>query len=116
MALIARPPLDSVGLRPTGAPLYPLQHRLQPLGQFCPVARQFVPHPNAVVSLGVADEVDCQSCAELEPTYEQVCPYIHVFEDEAWADTTAAATTHVPVETGVALAGALARNLFGPAS
>jgi hypothetical protein len=77
-------------------------------------------HPDAVVSLGVADEVDCASCTSIEETYEQVCPYIHVFEDEseyeAWATTTEAATTSVPVETGVALAGALAETLFGPAS
>jgi len=77
-------------------------------------------HPDAVVSLGVADEVDCASCTAIDETYEQVCPYIHVFEDEAeyetWAGTTDAATTSVPVETGVALAGALAENLFGPAS
>jgi len=49
-----------------------------------------------------------------------VCPYIHVFEDETeyetWAAATEAATTSVPVETGVALAGGLAEQLFGPAS
>jgi hypothetical protein len=77
-------------------------------------------HPAAVVSLGVADETDCESCATIEETYQQVCPYIHVFEDQAeyesWAATTDAATTSVPVETGVALAGALAETLFGPAS
>lgn len=77
-------------------------------------------HPEAVVSVGIADEVDCDACTSIEETYEQVCPYIHVFEDEAeyetWAETTDAATTSVPAETGVALAGALAENLFGPAS
>jgi len=77
-------------------------------------------HPDAVISIGVSDEVDCESCATIEDTYEQVCPYIHVFEDEAeyetWAETTDATTTSVPVETGVALAGALAENLFGPAN
>jgi len=45
-----------------------------------------------------------------------VCPYIHVFEDETEYETWAAATTSVPVETGVALAGGLAEQLFGPAS
>ena len=49
-----------------------------------------------------------------------MCPYIHVFEDETeyetWAAATEAATTSVPVETGVALAGGLAEQLFGPAS
>ncbi|MBX0302546.1 organomercurial lyase [Haloarcula salinisoli] len=77
-------------------------------------------HPDAVVSLGVADEVDCASCTSIEETYEHTCPYIHVFEDEAeyetWAAETDAATTSVPVETGVALAGGLAENLFGLAS
>jgi hypothetical protein len=77
-------------------------------------------HPEAVVSLGVADETDCESCVTIEETYEQVCPYIHVFADESeyesWAATTDAATTSVPVETGVALAGAFAETLFGPAS
>lgn len=77
-------------------------------------------HPDAVVSIGVADEVDCAACATIDETYEQVCPYIHVFEDgseyETWAAKTDAATTSVPVETGVALAGALAEELFGPAS
>jgi len=77
-------------------------------------------HPNAVVSLGVADEVDCDSCPAIEETYKQVCPYIHVFEDEAeyetWAANTEAATTQLPVETGVALAGAFAESLFGPTS
>jgi len=77
-------------------------------------------HPDAVVSIGVADEVDCEACAPIEETYEQVCPFIHVFEDESayemWAETTDAATTSLPVETGVALAGALAEELFGPAN
>jgi len=76
-------------------------------------------HPEAVVSLGVADEPDCASCSSIEENYEQVCPYIHVFEDseeyERWAESTDAATTTVPVETGVALAGAFAETLFGPA-
>ena len=77
-------------------------------------------HPEAVVSVGIADDPECASCTSIEETNEHVCPYIHVFEDEAeyeaWAAETAAATTQVPVETGVALAGALAENLFGPAS
>jgi len=77
-------------------------------------------HPDAVVSIGVSDDVDCASCGSTEETYEQVCPYIHVFEDEAeyetWTASTDAATTHLPVEAGVALTGALAENLFGPAN
>lgn len=77
-------------------------------------------HPEAVVSIGVADEVECEACASIDDTYEQVCPYIHVFEDESeyetWAATTDAATTSVPVGMGVALAGGLAEELFGPAN
>jgi len=77
-------------------------------------------HPDAVVSLGVADAVDCASCTSIEETYEHTCPYIHVFEDDAeyetWAETTDAATTGLSVETGVALAGGLAEKLFGPAN
>ena len=77
-------------------------------------------NPGAVVSVGVADETDCADCTTIEETYKYVCPYIHVFADEAeyetWAAETDATTTSVPVETGVALAGALAENLFGPAS
>jgi hypothetical protein len=74
----------------------------------------------AVVSVGVSDETDCTACATIDETYEHVCPYIHVFTDETeydtWAAEIDAATTSVPVETGVALAGALAKNLFGPGS
>ncbi|QIO22351.1 organomercurial lyase [Haloarcula sp. JP-L23] len=73
-------------------------------------------HADAVVSLGVSDHVDPDTDPTLERIYRQVCGYVHVFADEqeyeAWADDVDAATTSVPVSTGVALAGALATTLF----
>lgn len=85
-------------------------------------------HPDAVVSIGVADEVGNADEGAADPAtddgpvtpetvYGQVCEYIHVFEDErayeSWAETVPAATTSVPLPTGIALARELAASLFG---
>ncbi|MFB6087930.1 MAG: organomercurial lyase [Haloarculaceae archaeon] len=71
---------------------------------------------NAVVSLGVARDVDAETSVSHEGIYREVCPYIHVFasvdEYERWADGVDAATTSVPVDTGIALARELAGALF----
>ncbi|MBX0321718.1 alkylmercury lyase family protein [Halomicroarcula sp. F13] len=73
-------------------------------------------HADAVVSIGVSDHVDPEADPTLERIYRQVCGYVHVFADdgeyEVWADDVDAATTSVPVSTGIALAGALATTLF----
>lgn len=73
-------------------------------------------HSDAVVSIGVSDHVDADGDPTLERIYRQVCGYIHVFADgeeyEAWAEDVDAATTSVPVSTGISLAGTLAATLF----
>ena len=73
-------------------------------------------HEDAVVSIGVSDHVDAETDPTVEAVYRQVCGYVHVFADgeeyEAWADDVDAATTSVPVSTGIAMAGALATTLF----
>lgn len=76
-----------------------------------------VSHPDAVVSIGVSDHVE--AVADLTPAvvYRQVCGYVHVFADEAeyetWATEVEAATTAVPIATGIAVAKELAEVLFG---
>ncbi len=70
--------------------------------------------PEAILSLGVArDPVDATPSAE--HLYDAVCPYVHAFttvaEYEEWAATVDAATTSLPVATGVALARELAHAL-----
>lgn len=76
-------------------------------------------HPEAVVSLGISDHVDAGDDPTLERVYTQVCGYIHVFADESeyrtWAGGVDAVTTSVPVDTGVGIAGEIARTLFEPA-
>lgn len=75
-----------------------------------------VSHPDAVVSLGVSDHVQHVEDVTPEVVYRQVCGYVHVFEDaaeyETWAADADAATTSLPVETGVGLAAAIAAALF----
>ncbi|PSP93234.1 hypothetical protein BRC91_10480 [Halobacteriales archaeon QS_4_62_28] len=70
---------------------------------------------SAVISLGLTHHVEADS-ATPETVYRQVCGYIHVFaapaEYERWADNVEAATTSVPVETGIGLARELAAVLF----
>jgi len=71
---------------------------------------------DAVVSLGVSRDPAVDGTPTHEDIYAESCPYIHVFasvgEYERWADEVNAATTSVPVETGVAIARELARELF----
>lgn len=73
----------------------------------------------AVVSLGVARDVDGDEPMTPERVYRETCPYVHAFESpaeyEAWADGVDAATTSVPAATGVAIARGLATTLFGEA-
>jgi hypothetical protein len=75
-----------------------------------------VSHPDAVVSIGVSDHVDAVDEVTPEVVYRQICGYIHLFADgasyQAWAAEADAATTAVPVETGVGLSKAIARTLF----
>lgn len=70
----------------------------------------------AVVSLGISHHVDEATTPTLTTVYRQVCGYIHVFPTpaayERWAGEVEAATTSVPVETGVAVARELATTLF----
>jgi len=69
---------------------------------------------DAVVSLGVSRDAGGDGPPRQEDIYTETCPYIHVFasvdEYERWAGKTDAATTSLPVETGVAIARELARN------
>jgi len=71
---------------------------------------------DAVVSLGVSRDAGGDGPPRQEDIYTETCPYIHVFasvdEYERWAGKTDAATTSLPVETGVAIARELARELF----
>ncbi|MCU4800861.1 alkylmercury lyase family protein [Halobacteria archaeon HArc-gm2] len=71
---------------------------------------------DAVVSIGVARDVSGDGPPRQEDVYTETCPYIHVFasvdEYERWAAETDAATTSLPVGTGVAIARELSRELF----
>lgn len=75
-----------------------------------------VSHPDAVVSIGVADGVESVEDVTPEVVYRQVCGFIHVFADEAeyetWAAEADGATTSVPVERGIGLGKAIADALF----
>ncbi len=75
-----------------------------------------VSHPDAVISLGVAANVDGVETVTPEIIYRQICGFIHVFADqdeyETWAADVDAATTSVTVDTGIAIARALAADLF----
>lgn len=75
---------------------------------------------DAVVSLGVTRDPEVDGTPTHEDVYAETCPYIHAFasvdEYERWADRTDAATTSVPVETGVTVARELARELFETAA
>lgn len=70
----------------------------------------------AVVSLGVARDVDPAEPLDAERIYGTLCPYVQTFatpaEYERWAEDVDAATTSLPVDHGVALARALADELF----
>lgn len=71
---------------------------------------------DAVVSLGVARNGAPDAAVTPERVYAEVCPYIHAFTSagayEQWAGGVDAATTSVPVETGVAMARELAAELI----
>ncbi|SFS03364.1 Alkylmercury lyase [Halomicrobium zhouii] len=70
----------------------------------------------AVLSIGVSRDASGEGASRQEDIYTETCPYIHAFasveEYERWADGVDAATTSVPVETGVAIARELSRELF----
>lgn len=76
-----------------------------------------VSHPEAVLSIGVSDHVDPDASVTREVVYRQVCGFVHLFADEdeyeAWATETEAATTSLPVDTGIGLATGLADAMFG---
>lgn len=71
---------------------------------------------DAVVSLGAADDFDEDAPLTPERIYREACPYVHAFaspaEYETWAADAPAATTSVPMATGVALARGIADRLF----
>jgi len=75
-----------------------------------------VSHPDAVVSIGVSDHVDAVDDVGPAEIYRHVCGYVHCFVDESeyetWAADAEAATTPLPVETGIGLSGAIADALF----
>lgn len=70
----------------------------------------------AVLSLGVAAEDVADAPLTPAATYRNVCPYVQAFRSPAdyrnWAADVDAATTSVPMTTGVTLAGRLATALF----
>lgn len=67
---------------------------------------------DAVVSLGIARDVERGECRDPQVTYEQVCRYIAAFpsrEDyEAWAEAVDGVTAAVPPAAAVRMAEALA--------
>lgn len=71
---------------------------------------------DALVSIGISDDVDYVEAVGPETVYQQICEYIQTFEDDAeyeeWADSVDAATTSVPLATGIGIGGALATTLF----
>ena len=76
-----------------------------------------VSHHDAVVSIGVSDDVETAADRPIETVYQEVCGYIQTFEDEAeyetWAADVDAATTALPARDGIALAQQLAGALIG---
>jgi len=75
-----------------------------------------VSHDEAIISIGVSDDVEADDDRPIETVYQQVCGYIQTFEDEAeyeaWAADVDATTTALPAREGVALAQQLAGALF----
>ncbi|WP_436923157.1 organomercurial lyase [Halosimplex amylolyticum] len=73
-------------------------------------------HDEALVSIGVSDDVERTEETPIEAVYREVCGYIQTFEDaeeyETWAAEVDASTTAVPAAEGVAVARALADALF----
>ena len=73
-------------------------------------------YDDAVVSIGVSDDIEAGDDRPIETVYQEVCRYIQTFEDEAeyetWAADTDAATTALPARDGVSLAQQLADALF----
>lgn len=67
---------------------------------------------DAVLSFGIAEEVERGGCLDPEQAYRQICAYVNAFPSteayEEWAGDVPAVTTAVPVEIGVAFARALA--------
>lgn len=75
-----------------------------------------VSHEDAVVSLGVASDLEEIEETTPELAYREVCEYVHVFADrdeyDRWAASVEAATFARPAREGVAVAGGLAKTLF----
>ncbi|PSP69523.1 hypothetical protein BRC79_04115 [Halobacteriales archaeon QH_8_67_27] len=73
-------------------------------------------HDEAIISIGVSDDVEADHDRPIETVYQEACGYIQTFEDEAeyeaWAADVDAATTALPAREGVALAQQLAGALF----
>lgn len=73
-------------------------------------------HEDAVVSLGVADDVEPVDELSVSVVYRQVCGYVHVFADrqeyDEWESDVDAVTTPIPLETGVGIAKSIADSLF----
>ena len=73
-------------------------------------------YDEAIISIGVSDDVEADHDRPIETVYQEVCGYIQTFEDEAeyeaWAADVDAATTALPAREGVALAQQLAGALF----
>ncbi|WP_459194459.1 organomercurial lyase [Halosimplex sp. J119] len=78
--------------------------------------RATVSHDDALVSIGVSDDVERTDDIAIEDVYREVCGYIQTFADseeyETWAAEADAATTAIPAEEGVAVARGLADALF----
>ena len=73
-------------------------------------------HDEAIISVGVSDDVEADNERPIETVYREACGYIQTFEDEAeyeaWAADVDAATVALPAREGVALAQQLAGALF----
>ncbi|MFC7193517.1 organomercurial lyase [Halosimplex aquaticum] len=74
-----------------------------------------VSHDDALVSIGVSDDVEQDDETPIEAVYQEVCGYIQTFEDAAeydeWAAEVDASTTAVPADEGVAIARSSGRTL-----
>lgn len=72
---------------------------------------------DAVLSFGIAEDVERGDCLDPERAYGQICAYVNAFPSaeayEEWASDVSAVTAAVSVETGVAFARALAGEFDG---
>jgi len=75
-----------------------------------------VSHDEALVSIGVSNQVDGVGETPIETVYQEVCGYIQTFEDraeyETWAEDVDAATTAIDATEGIGVARELAHALF----